>query len=107
MYVDVILPLPLEGLFTYSVPGNLQDAVVPGITTSQIKGKQPTTFSYSLTKEIHHSLNLERLCYGIVAPKINSARSENCCVLVLDVVCIIDDSPEGRTVTYLGHHILR
>ena len=42
MYVDVILPLPLEGLFTYSVPGNLQDAVVPGIRVKVPLGKNKT-----------------------------------------------------------------
>ena len=42
MYVDVILPLPLEGLFTYSVPGNLQDAVVPGIRVKVPLGKSKT-----------------------------------------------------------------
>ena len=39
MYADVILPLPLEGLFTYSVPGNLQDAVVPGTRVNVPLGK--------------------------------------------------------------------
>lgn len=42
MYVDVILPLPLEGLFTYSVPGNLQDAVVPGMRVKVPLGKNKT-----------------------------------------------------------------
>ena len=42
MYVDVILPLPLEGLFTYSVPGNLQDAVVPGMRVKVPLGKSKT-----------------------------------------------------------------
>jgi len=30
IYVDLILPLPLEGLFTYSVPTGLEDATKPG-----------------------------------------------------------------------------
>ncbi len=30
MYVDVILPLPLDSLFTYSVPASMQDKVKPG-----------------------------------------------------------------------------
>ena len=29
IYVDVILPLPLEGLFTYSVPKDAEAAVMP------------------------------------------------------------------------------
>ena len=28
-YVDVILPLPVEGLFTYCVPESLEGAVMP------------------------------------------------------------------------------
>ena len=39
MYADVILPLPWEGLFTYSGPGNLQDAVVPGTRVNVPLGK--------------------------------------------------------------------
>ena len=31
MFVDVILPLPLEGLFTYTVPGDLADEIKPGM----------------------------------------------------------------------------
>lgn len=38
-FVDVILPLPLEGLFTYSVPQNLQDRVAFGVRVSVPFGK--------------------------------------------------------------------
>ena len=30
-YVDVILPLPLDGTFTYSVPDGMEGIVVPGV----------------------------------------------------------------------------
>ena len=30
-YVDVILPLPLDGIFTYSVPDGMEGKVVPGV----------------------------------------------------------------------------
>ena len=30
-YVDVILPLPLDGTFTYSVPDGMEGNVVPGV----------------------------------------------------------------------------
>ena len=30
-YVDVILPLPLDGTFTYSVPDGMEGKVVPGV----------------------------------------------------------------------------
>lgn len=39
MYVDVILPLPLQGVFTYSLPGPMQDAVVPGMRVVVPLGK--------------------------------------------------------------------
>ena len=30
-YVDVILPLPLDGTFTYSIPAGMKEKVVPGM----------------------------------------------------------------------------
>lgn len=41
-YVDVILPLPLEGLFTYSVPEHLQAQVVFGVRVVVPLGKSKT-----------------------------------------------------------------
>ena len=29
-YADVILPLPLENSYTYSIPSDLEQAVIPG-----------------------------------------------------------------------------
>ena len=41
-YVDVILPLPLEGLFTYGVPQHLQGRVLPGMRVLVPLGKTKT-----------------------------------------------------------------
>lgn len=50
MYVDVILPLPLEGLFTYSLPGHMQDAVVPGMRVVVPLGKSKTYIAIVVEK---------------------------------------------------------
>ncbi len=42
MFVDVILPLPLEGVFTYSVPERLRERVVPGVRLTVPLGKTKT-----------------------------------------------------------------
>jgi primosomal protein N' (replication factor Y) len=41
-YVDVILPLPLEGLFTYSVPTDMDSKVVPGVRVLVPLGRSKT-----------------------------------------------------------------
>ena len=41
-YVDVILPLPLEGYFTYSVPQHLQGQILPGMRVQVPLGKTKT-----------------------------------------------------------------
>ena len=41
-FVDVILPLPLEGVFTYAVPGPLEDRVSPGVRLLVPLGKSKT-----------------------------------------------------------------
>ena len=41
-YVDVILPLPLDGLFTYSVPAEKAPRVVPGVRLLVPLGKSKT-----------------------------------------------------------------
>ena len=50
MYVDVILPLPLEGLFTYSLPGHMQDAVVPGMRVVVPLGRSKTYIAIVVEK---------------------------------------------------------
>ena len=42
MYVDVILPLPLEGLFTYAVPDTMQSMVCQGVRVQVQLGKSKT-----------------------------------------------------------------
>ncbi len=42
MYVDVILPLPLEGVFTYSLPERLQERTVPGVRVTVPLGRGKT-----------------------------------------------------------------
>ena len=41
-YVDVILPLPLEGTFTYSLPLSLVDKVCLGVRVLVPLGKSKT-----------------------------------------------------------------
>lgn len=41
-FVDVILPLPLDGLFTYSVPGLMRDRVKPGMRLLVPLGRSKT-----------------------------------------------------------------
>ena len=41
-YAEVILPLPLEGTFTYSIPGPLRDRVRPGMRVVVPLGKSKT-----------------------------------------------------------------
>ena len=41
-YVDVILPLPLDGLFTYSLPDTMSDGVVPGVRVLVPLGRSKT-----------------------------------------------------------------
>ena len=36
-YVDVILPLPLDGTFTYSVPEGMEEKVVAGMRVLEKK----------------------------------------------------------------------
>ncbi len=51
MFVDVILPLPLEGLFTYSVPGDLADEIKPGMRVLVTLGRSK---SYTaVVAEVH------------------------------------------------------
>ena len=38
-YVDVILPLPLDGTFTYSIPAGMEEKVVPGMRVLVPLGK--------------------------------------------------------------------
>lgn len=41
-YVDVILPLPLEGMFTYSLPADLSASLLPGMRVVVPLGKSKT-----------------------------------------------------------------
>lgn len=41
-YVDVILPLPLDGLFTYSLPDTMSNGVVPGVRVLVPLGRSKT-----------------------------------------------------------------
>ncbi len=51
MYVDVILPLPLEGLFTYSLPDDLLGKVVAGMRVVVPLGKGKTY--YGIVDQVH------------------------------------------------------
>ena len=42
MFADVILPLPLEGLFTYKVPDSLAQTVKAGMRVTVPLGKSTT-----------------------------------------------------------------
>ena len=49
LYVDVILPLPLDGTFTYSVPDTLAPKVKPGMRLVVPLGKSKTYTAIALT----------------------------------------------------------
>ena len=51
MYVDVILPLPLEGLFTYAVPDTMQSMVCQGVRVQVQLGKSKTYTA--MVAEVH------------------------------------------------------
>ena len=51
MYVDVILPLPLEGLFTYSLPDDFLGKVVAGMRVVVPLGKGKTY--YGIVDQVH------------------------------------------------------
>ena len=59
-FVDVILPLPLQGTFTYSVPENLQESVAPGCRVKVPLGKSKTYTA--LITSVH---NTETIGYEI------------------------------------------
>lgn len=77
MYVDIILPLPLEGLFTYSVPVISEDKVGEGRRVLVPFGKSKT-------------------CIGLIA-KVHREKPE---FAVKDIKTVIDDDKvvtEGQT----------
>lgn len=51
MFVDVILPLPLEGFFTYSVPGSLEREIMPGMRVQVPLGRSKTYTA--VVSEVH------------------------------------------------------
>jgi len=51
-FVDVILPLPLEGLFTYSIPHELEERVSFGVRVLVPLGKSKTYTA--LAVRVHH-----------------------------------------------------
>lgn len=50
-YADVILPLPLENLYTYSIPSDLEKAVVPGCRVVVHFGKK--RYYTAIVTEVH------------------------------------------------------
>ena len=63
MYVDVILPLPLEGLFTYAVPDTMQSLVRQGVRVQVPLGKSKTyTAMVARCISVSHSLKRVLLC---------------------------------------------
>ena len=50
-FVDVILPLPLEGMFTYAVPGTMETLVRPGVRLLVPLGKSKTYTG--IASEVH------------------------------------------------------
>ena len=73
MLVDVILPLPLEGLFTYSVPTVLEGKIQPFIRV-----KVPFGITKTHTALVVHS---------------HHATSVNCDIKVKDIIDVIDEKP--------------
>lgn len=66
-YVDVILPLPLEGLFTYLIPEEFSGAVSPGMRLTVPFGRTGT--------------------YTAIAVRIHCNKPENCKVKPIISVC--------------------
>lgn len=56
-YVDVILPLPLPGTFTYSIPKELEARIVPGCRVCVPFGKKANYTA--LVASVHDELNCE------------------------------------------------
>ena len=52
MFVDVILPLPLDGVFTYSVPSSLEEQVLTGLRVLVPFGRNKTYVG--IISSIHH-----------------------------------------------------
>lgn len=54
MFVDVILPLPLPGTFTYSVPEGMRESVLPGcrVTVPLGKSKEYTALVTAIHEEV-------------------------------------------------------
>ena len=69
-YVEAILPLPLDGLFTYSVPAALESRVVPGVRILVPLGRSKT--------------------YTAVALNIHDIQPD---FEVKDIVDVLDDHP--------------
>lgn len=74
IYIQAILPVPLEGTFTYSVPDTLADKVKVGMRVVVPFGKTKTYTA---------------LCVGITDEKPNDIEGEK----IKDVYSVLDDSP--------------
>ena len=61
-YVDVILPLPLEGTFTYSLPEALADKVCLGVRVLVPLGKSKTYTAMAVRVHEHPSLRHATYC---------------------------------------------
>lgn len=71
IYADVILPLPLEGVFTYRVPGSFDQQVQPGCRVVVQFGA--------------------RKFYSAVVRKVHSSKPEG--ILIKEVENLIDETP--------------
>ena len=66
MYVDVILPLPLDGVFTYSVPDEWQNGLQPGMRLLVPLGKSKTYTAMALRTHTEKPTFKTRPILGIV-----------------------------------------
>ncbi len=73
MYVNVILPLPLEGLFTYSVPASMEQSIMP-----YVRVKVP----FGITKT--HT--------AIVVEITEQAPKEG--ITIKDIIAVLDSAPQ-------------
>ena len=55
-YVDVILPLPLDGTFTYSIPAGMEEKVVPGMRVLVPLGKSKKYIA--MVADVHSGTHL-------------------------------------------------
>lgn len=73
-YADVILPLPLENSYTYSIPSDLEQAVIPGCRVIVHFGKK--RYYTAIVMDVHEcgidSQYETKEIYALLVPRLCS-----------------------------------